>query len=71
MVAAEAVGAYSAASFCREIGIPNIILEGDSLQVVQSVTPMEESWTRFGHLVEDMQRDLQSLQSWQCCFVSR
>jgi hypothetical protein len=30
MGAAEAIGAYSAANFCGEIGIPNTILEGDS-----------------------------------------
>lgn len=39
----EAVGAYQAILFGLDLGLSQIILEGDSLQVIQHITKAKES----------------------------
>lgn len=67
----EAVGVFYAASFCQEIGIQDLVLEGDTLLVVKAVSSTEVDRTRFGHIVADTYRVLKSPSRWQCCYVSR
>jgi ribonuclease HI len=43
-VAGEAMGAMLTMEFCRERGFQDIILEGDSLQVIQGLKERTSSW---------------------------
>ena len=49
----EAMGALMAAELCQDLGLPNVILEGDSLQVVQALRCMSQNWSPYGQIVED------------------
>jgi hypothetical protein len=49
--------------FCEEMGFFDIILEGDSLNVVKAVGDFEASWKPFGQIVEDIKEVLGSLRS--------
>jgi ribonuclease HI len=61
----EAWGALRAVEFCEEMGFFDIILEGDSLNVVKAVGESEASWKPFGKIVEDTKVVLGSLRSWE------
>lgn len=37
----------------QELGLFNVILEGDSLQVVQVLDSAEINWSKYGHLIEE------------------
>lgn len=37
---------------------------------MNAVNSSEQNWSRFGHLVVDMQMILQFLSSWKCCHVT-
>lgn len=53
------------------VGIRNIILEGDSSQVVHAISSFSNDWSWFGHLVEDTRKVLHSLLRWKCVHVNR
>ncbi|XP_075675266.1 uncharacterized protein LOC142644567 [Castanea sativa] len=50
----EAIAATRALEFAREIGITDVILEGDSWLVHHALTSSEQSLSPFGLLVEDV-----------------
>jgi hypothetical protein len=52
------------------VGKP-IVLEGDSLQVVNAINAGEPLWSHYGHLVEDTKTILRSMPNWKCCHVRR
>lgn len=68
---AEAIASLHAAEFSRDLGISHIILEGDSLQVVNAVQAMRQNWSRSSHIVADICSVLQRFRSWQICHVKR
>ena len=49
-VVAEAMGAFCAAEFSRDLGFQDIDLEGDSLQVVQAIRGAGINWSSYGHI---------------------
>jgi ribonuclease HI len=49
----EATALFYAASLCRELGIHEVVFEGDAKQVVDAVNSNMSRWSRFGHLIED------------------
>lgn len=49
----EAVGAWVAVDMCRQLGITHVILEGDSLEVVQAIQKEGKCWSIYGHLIND------------------
>jgi hypothetical protein len=67
----EAFGALQAAHFIMELGLHNIILEGDTKQIVDARNSNTSTWSRYGHLVEDTRRLLCSLSRWKCFFTHR
>jgi ribonuclease HI len=44
-VIAEAMGVLRAIEFCRELGIQEVIFEGDCSTVVQAINGKEAQWT--------------------------
>jgi ribonuclease HI len=67
----EAFVASSAVCFCRDIGVHRVVLEGDAKQIVDAVNANSASWSRFGHLIDDTRRILESFSQWKCQFVRR
>ena len=51
--AGEALAALHAAEFCRDLGIFEVILEGDSLMVTRALKEKGENWLRYSQIVED------------------
>jgi ribonuclease HI len=43
-VIVEAMGALQATEFCRDLGLSDLMLEGDSLQVVQAINAKGDQW---------------------------
>ena len=58
---AEAMAALRAVEFCREVGINDILLEGDSLLVVKAVSDYRPSWLPYGQVLDDIKWVLGSL----------
>jgi hypothetical protein len=61
---------YGVVCFCQVLGIQNLIIEGDA-QVVKAICSKEINMSRFGHVVADMQNELQSFRGWKCNFIHR
>jgi ribonuclease HI len=68
---AEAMALRTAAAVRQQLGIMEVILEGDSLEVVQAVKKEEESWTNFGPIVEEVKDMLKGCHSWKISHVKR
>jgi hypothetical protein len=48
------MGMLQAIEFCRDLGLSDIMLEGDSLQVVLAVNAKGDQWLRFGQIIDDI-----------------
>lgn len=70
-VMAGAVGALWAAEFCRDFGLQDVILEGDSLIVVQDIHAMTTNWSAHGQIVANVWVVLGSLRSWMIWHTKR
>lgn len=57
--------------FGKDLGFQNIILEGDTLDIVQILQKEYQSWSRYGNLIEDLKTLLNSLMSWHVHHVKR
>lgn len=68
---AEAQAALCAGKFCRDLRLQNIILEGDSLQVVNAARANGSNWCRYSQLVADIQMALSNRRSWQISYIRR
>lgn len=67
----EEITALYVAKFRHNLGLSIIILEGESLQVVNAVQYMGHNWSRYGYIVADIQSVLQWIKSWQICHNKR
>lgn len=54
---------------CIELKLPNIVLESDSLSVVQAIKGVEGNWSSVGLLVRDIQKFLNCLLIWYVCHI--
>ena len=52
--AAEALACSRAVAFARELSLFSVIVEGDSIMVVQAVTNKRENLTLFGHVFKEI-----------------
>ena len=66
-VIVEAMGALCALEFSHDLGLQQIILEGDSKQVVQAII----TWCHFGQGIEDIHALLSSFRRWKAEHVKR
>lgn len=46
----EALGLFYASKFCKDIGITQLILEGDALQVIQILKSTHSDWSQLAWL---------------------
>lgn len=71
-VMVEATAAREVVEFCRDVGIQDVIMEGDSLQVVQAFEDPGVNFRPFGQVVEeDAKSILGKLRSWKINHVKR
>jgi hypothetical protein len=63
-VVVETIAALRATEYCRNRGFSNIILEGNSLQVVQSLAKTDFNWTQHGQIMEDIREIMRSFPDW-------
>lgn len=70
-VQAEALGALMAAELSRDLGLPDVILEGDSLLVVQALRKMSPNLSSYGQVIEDTRSILFTRRSWMVNHVKR
>ena len=61
---AEAVGAWFTVALAKRLGLRQVIMEGDSLEVVQAINREGNCWTAYGPIVNDIKDDLRSWQGW-------
>jgi ribonuclease HI len=47
------------------------MLEGDAKQIVEGINSHMNTWSRFGHLIDDTRRILADFTRWKCNFVRR
>ena len=67
----EAVAALHAVELCQDLGIFEVVLEGDSIMVTKAIGGHGENWLRFGQIVEDIKLVLRSFWQWRVSHVKR
>jgi ribonuclease HI len=70
-VIGEAMAAMEAVEFNKDRGLLDIMLEGDSLQVVQAIKEPSPSWKKYGHFIDAIKDILGSHISWIVAHVKR
>ncbi|XP_059438559.1 uncharacterized protein LOC132171289 [Corylus avellana] len=65
----EALAAWKMAQLYVPMGLNDVMLEGDSLEVVQALCEEESTWGRYGALITDAKFLLQNIQRWSVCHV--
>jgi hypothetical protein len=70
-VMGEAMAAMAAAEFCNSSGVQDVILEGDSLQVIQALQEANSSWRKYGHFIDGIKALLGPSRRWRFHHVKR
>jgi ribonuclease HI len=68
---AEAMAMLQGIIWCAELGIQNVIVEGDAQTIISALREGNQSNASFGHLVDDMRLVLQSMTEWKAAHVRR
>lgn len=68
---AETMALWRAVALCRELEFPAVHLEGDSLELVQTLLQQGDCWKRHGQLIEDIRQSLSYFSSWHISYVRR
>lgn len=58
---AEAVGAWKAVSFGRQLGLDHVVFQGDSLEVLNAMKNANCSWARYGMMINAAKEELLSI----------
>jgi ribonuclease HI len=70
-IVAEALAALHTVIFCKEMCFAEIILKGDSLQIVKEINMELPQLNRFGHIVDDIRKVLYSSWSFRVVHIKR
>lgn len=68
---AEAMGALCAVEFCRDLGLQDMIREGDLKPVVQALKDNGPPWCKYGQVICDIHAVSTGFRSWTVEHVSR
>ncbi|XP_041026969.1 uncharacterized protein LOC121267173 [Juglans microcarpa x Juglans regia] len=68
---AESVGAMEAACFGSHLGLKRIILEEDSLLVIQAINSKVENWSTASMIINDIKSQLTIYDSWSVLHIRR
>lgn len=61
---AEALALYHVASFCKHLGLSQIVIEGDSLQVITLLRQQTTDWSQGGFITQAAKDLLNSFTKW-------
>ena len=67
----EALACRRAVLFAKEIGLSDMIFEGDSVEVIQAIIQENLDHPDFGHIIDDIRILASDLNSFQFCHVKR
>jgi ribonuclease HI len=70
-VVGEALAALQAVEFSRDLGLQDVLFEGDSLQVVNMILEPGESWCHYGQIGADIKLLMSSFRSCEIKHVRR
>lgn len=70
-VMAESWAGLHVVLFCKEIGLFDIVAEGDALQVVKEINLATSNLSRYGHFIDGIKTELSSLRSYNVVYVRR
>jgi ribonuclease HI len=70
-VMGEAMAAMAAVEFCNSRAIQDVILEGDSIQVIQTLQEANFSWRKYGHFIDGIRDLLGPSRRWRLHHVKR
>lgn len=68
---AEALAARHGVEFCRDLGFPSIVLEGDAQEIVSALGNEAQCLGKYMSLIADARDLLTSFQSWFVSYVRR
>ena len=67
----EAMAARRAILLAQEISLTQVVVEGDSLKVIEAINSPKQCRTQWGHIIEDIKKASLCLQACSFCHVSR
>ena len=70
-VTIEATAALHVVELCRDVGVQDLILEGDSMVVVKAIESSGQKTQYYGQIIEDIRVVLGSRRSWRVCHTKR
>lgn len=68
---AQALAALHTVELCRNQGFNSIILEGNSLIVVNAINRVGLNWSFLGNIILDIQTLLRKFFYWKVCYTPR
>lgn len=68
---AQALAALHTVEFCKNQGFNSIILEGDSLIVVNAINRVWLNWSFLENIILDIQILLKEFLYWKVCYTPR
>ncbi|XP_040994265.1 uncharacterized protein LOC121240800 [Juglans microcarpa x Juglans regia] len=68
---AECTAMWEAMVLCEELGLGEVIFEGDAKSVIDAVSSGEKDDSSYGHLVEILQQKLNFYSRWEVGFIHR
>ena len=71
LMTAEATAALHAVELCRDVGVQDLFLEGDSLTVVKAIASRGQTNHYFGQIIEDILLVLSSRRLWSVSHLKR
>jgi ribonuclease HI len=69
--AVEALAAYLGVILGQEMGVQQLILEGDAKQIIDAIQAKDRNDSMIGHLIDDVRQCLRCITRWQVNHVFR
>jgi hypothetical protein len=70
-VTTKATAALNTIDFCGDVGCQYVILEGDSLSIIQAIALREPTRHSYGQVIEDIKVVLRSRRTWRICHAKQ
>ena len=67
----KALACRRAVLFAMELGLQDVVFEGDSLQVIQALNQDNADHLTYGHILKDIQTQVASVSSFEFFFNTR
>ncbi|XP_075654110.1 uncharacterized protein LOC142624427 [Castanea sativa] len=71
VVELEALACRRAVQFAMELGLQDVVFEGDSLQVIQAISQEHSDHLTYGHIIQDIRNQVAAVSSSNFIFNTR